>query len=78
MSTWPPALEPSPASTPVPSPAAAAYGVIAGLGSYLFLYIFFTLHDLALAAVGWSDLTIREVLEDATPDAFRGGDDVLQ
>lgn len=54
----------------IPMTYSIAYGVIAGLGSYIFLYLSFLLYDLTLAALGWSDQTVRDVLLLAVPDAF--------
>jgi hypothetical protein len=48
-------------------PCHAAYGVIAGLGSYLVLYVLFTAYDLLTAAMGASDMTVRQVMQGHRP-----------
>eukprot|EP00197_Chlamydomonas_leiostraca_P014441 CAMPEP_0202858862 /NCGR_PEP_ID=MMETSP1391-20130828/1213_1 /ASSEMBLY_ACC=CAM_ASM_000867 /TAXON_ID=1034604 /ORGANISM="Chlamydomonas leiostraca, Strain SAG 11-49" /LENGTH=583 /DNA_ID=CAMNT_0049537827 /DNA_START=90 /DNA_END=1841 /DNA_ORIENTATION=+ len=60
----------------IPMTYSIAYGIIAGLGTYIGLYLCFLIYDLTLAALGWSDRTVKEVLADATPDAFISEEDL--
>ncbi|MEW5314592.1 MAG: hypothetical protein WDW38_006075 [Sanguina aurantia] len=55
----------------IPLTYSIAFGVIAGITTYVFLYVFFLLWDLAVASLTSGGKTVREVLADAVPDAFQ-------
>ncbi|KAL6762610.1 xanthine/uracil/vitamin C permease-like protein [Haematococcus lacustris] len=61
--------------TMIPLTYSVAYGVLGGVFIYVALYLGFLLYDLVLAALGWSELTVKNVLQDAVPEALQPNED---